>query len=63
MSSLATAWSILGTYCAHIVRNPDDPTLTQPSVCVVLYTFLIVGAFVLNYVRVKWEQTNVAGKQ
>ncbi|KAI8584645.1 hypothetical protein K450DRAFT_217274 [Umbelopsis ramanniana AG] len=61
MSSVAAGWSILGTYCANAVRDHDDPTLAQPLVTLVLYIFLIIGAFWLNYARAKWEQTNVAG--
>lgn len=63
MSSFSAGWSLLGTYCANSVRNLDDPKVIQPSVALVLYAFLIVGAFALNYSRVKWEQTNVAGKE
>ncbi|KAG2174643.1 hypothetical protein INT44_006907 [Umbelopsis vinacea] len=61
MSSVSAGWSILGTYCANAVRDHDDPTLAQPLVTLVLYIFLILGAFWLNYARAKWEQTNVAG--
>lgn len=62
MSSVATGWSILGTYVANAVRDHDDPTLEQPLVTLILYIFLIIGAFWLNYARAKWEQTNVAGR-
>ncbi|KAH8553614.1 hypothetical protein BGW37DRAFT_486400 [Umbelopsis sp. PMI_123] len=61
MSSVSAGWSILGTYCAYAVRDQDNPNLIQAPVVLVLYTFLIVGAFWLNYARAKWEQTNVAG--
>ncbi|ORX53644.1 hypothetical protein DM01DRAFT_1383643 [Hesseltinella vesiculosa] len=61
MCTVSAAYSILGTYCASLVRNPDDLTQAQPAVCGVLMTFLAVGSFVLNYVRVRVDQANVGG--
>lgn len=63
MCIVSTAWSLLGTFCASLVRNPDDPTLAQPKVSGVLAIFLVVGTFCLNYVRARMEQANLGGTQ
>lgn len=62
MCTISAAYTILGTYCASLVRDPSNPDLAQPALCGVLVSFLIVGAFLLNYVRAKVQQANVGGK-
>ncbi|KAI9488752.1 hypothetical protein BDB00DRAFT_29073 [Zychaea mexicana] len=61
MCSVSAAWSLLGTYCASLLRDPSNPEMAQPRVAGVLVAFLLVGAFVLNYCRVKIDQCNVGG--
>ncbi|KAI8059103.1 hypothetical protein BC940DRAFT_314415 [Gongronella butleri] len=61
MCCIAAAYSILGTYCAFLVREPEATVHAQPAQCGILISFLAVGAFVLNYVRVKVDQANVGG--
>ncbi|CAO3591691.1 unnamed protein product [Absidia cylindrospora] len=61
MCVVSAAFTILGTYCASLVRDANDSTFAQPAVCGILVAFLIVGAFILNYVRAKVQQANVGG--
>ncbi|CAO3628551.1 unnamed protein product [Cunninghamella blakesleeana] len=61
MCCISAAYSTLGTYCAFLVYNPTSTEKAQPSFCGVLVSFLIVGAFFLNYIRVKFDQANVGG--
>ncbi|KAI8335402.1 hypothetical protein BC941DRAFT_69716 [Chlamydoabsidia padenii] len=61
MCFVSAAYTILGTYCASLVRDPNNTDLAQPGLCGVLVAFLIVGAFILNYVRAKVQQANVGG--
>lgn len=61
MCAVSTAWSLLGTFCASLVRDPTNASQAQPKVAVVLVVFLLVGAFCLNYLRTKVEQANVGG--
>lgn len=61
MCSISAAYSTLGTFCAFLVYDPTSNIQAQPRFCGVLVSFLIVGAFLLNYVRVKFDQANVGG--
>lgn len=61
MCTISAAYSILGTFCASLVRDANSEALAQPPLCGVLTSFLVVGAFVLNYARVKMKQANVGG--
>ncbi|CAO3646292.1 unnamed protein product [Cunninghamella echinulata] len=54
MCSISAAYSTLGTFCAFLVYDPTSNVQAQPRFCGVLASFLIVGAFLLNYVRVKF---------
>lgn len=62
MCTVATGWSLLGTYCAYLVRDQDNPEMAQPKVAGVLVSFLLVGAFCLNYLRARVDQANLGGK-
>ncbi|KAG0185504.1 hypothetical protein DFQ28_009219 [Apophysomyces sp. BC1034] len=61
MCSVAAGWSLLGTYCAFLVRDPTDTRLAQPKMCAIVAMFEFFGAVGLNYVRVKVDQANVGG--
>ncbi|KAI9275510.1 hypothetical protein BDA99DRAFT_495652 [Phascolomyces articulosus] len=61
MCTISSGWSLLGTFCASLVRDPLNPEMAQPKVAGILVSFLLVGAFCLNYCRVKVEQANVGG--
>lgn len=62
MCSVATGWSLLGIYCASLVRVPDSTDLAQTKVCAVLACFLFIGAFCLNFLRARVDQANLGGK-
>ncbi|KAI9028195.1 hypothetical protein CLU79DRAFT_697224 [Phycomyces nitens] len=53
MCTLATGWSLLGTYSASLVRDPEAIMRAQPQVCAILAVFMIVGIMALNLFRVK----------
>ncbi|KAJ8663036.1 hypothetical protein O0I10_001213 [Lichtheimia ornata] len=61
MCSVATGWSLLGIYCASLVRVPDSTDLAQTKVCAVLACFLLIGAFCLNFLRARVDQANLGG--
>lgn len=61
MCCISGSWSILGTYLASLVRDPNNPALAQPNVCAILSCFLVFGCFCLSMFRVKVEQANVGG--
>ena len=62
MCAVSSGWTLLGGFCASLVRDPLDPNNAQPKVAAVLASFLVIGAFCLNYCRAKVTQANVGGK-
>ncbi|KAF7721549.1 GDP-mannose transporter into the lumen of the Golgi [Apophysomyces ossiformis] len=62
MCSLAAGWSLLGTYCVSLARDPTETRIAQPKMCAIAAMFEFFGAVGLNYVRVKVDQANVGGQ-
>ncbi|KAG1469964.1 hypothetical protein G6F56_002956 [Rhizopus delemar] len=60
ISLVGSAWSILAMYLANLARDPTNLFPVQPHSSAVLSIFMLIGVFVLTYVRILNQQAFLA---